>query len=65
MLQPSDSHKSQLNPTCTPTKTVSVSTERATIGRSLIIKGEVSGTESLHIDGRIEGTAGPGLRAEE
>ena len=29
--------------------------EQATIGRSLVIKGEVNGTESLYIDGRIEG----------
>jgi cytoskeletal protein CcmA (bactofilin family) len=30
--------------------------EQATIGRSLVIKGEVSGSESLYIDGTIEGT---------
>ena len=30
--------------------------EQATIGRTLVIKGEVSGGESLYIDGRIEGT---------
>jgi cytoskeletal protein CcmA (bactofilin family) len=30
--------------------------EQATIGRSVVIKGEISGTESLYIDGRIEGT---------
>jgi cytoskeletal protein CcmA (bactofilin family) len=30
--------------------------EQATIGRSLVIKGEVSGSEPLFIDGRIEGT---------
>jgi cytoskeletal protein CcmA (bactofilin family) len=47
MSQPSDSQKSQLKPN---------SPERSTIGRSLVIKGEVSGTESLYIDGRIEGT---------
>ena len=47
MSQPSDFQKSQLNPN---------SPERSTIGRSLVIKGEVSGTESLYIDGRIEGT---------
>src|SRR5438105_14645187 len=58
MLQPSDSQKSQLssNPNFTPVKTVSVPVEQATIGRSMVIKGEVSGTESLYIDGRIEGT---------
>jgi cytoskeletal protein CcmA (bactofilin family) len=48
MSQPSDSQKSQLNPNSTP--------ERSTIGRTLIIKGEVSGTESLYVDGQIEGT---------
>ena len=30
--------------------------DQATIGRSLVIKGEVSGSEPLYIDGRIEGT---------
>lgn len=39
-----------------PVKTVSVPTEQATIGRSLVIKGEVSGAEALYVDGRIEGT---------
>jgi cytoskeletal protein CcmA (bactofilin family) len=38
-----------------PAKTVTAPVEQATIGRSLVIKGEVSGTESLYIDGRIEG----------
>ena len=58
MLQPPDSQKSQLpsNPSFSPSKTVSVPVEQATIGRSVVIKGEVSGTESLYVDGRIEGT---------
>src|ERR1700675_4340370 len=57
MLQPPDSQKSQSpsNP-YTPSKTVSVPVEQATIGRSVVIKGEVSGTESLYVDGPIEGT---------
>ncbi len=57
MPQRSDSQKSQFssNPNATPVKTVGVPVEQATIGRSLVIKGEVSGTESLYIDGRIEG----------
>jgi len=38
-----------------PVKTVSAPVEQATIGRTLVIKGEVSGAESLYIDGRIEG----------
>jgi cytoskeletal protein CcmA (bactofilin family) len=30
--------------------------DQANIGRSLVIKGEVTGAESLFIDGRVEGT---------
>lgn len=37
--------------------------EQATIGKSLIIKGELSGSESLFIDGKVEGTINlPGNR---
>ena len=32
------------------------SAEQATIGKSLVIKGEVTGSESLYIDGRVEGS---------
>jgi cytoskeletal protein CcmA (bactofilin family) len=32
------------------------SADQATIGKSLVIKGEVSGSESLYIDGRVEGS---------
>ena len=39
------------------------SAEQATIGKSLVLKGEVSGSESLYIDGRVEGTINlPGNR---
>jgi cytoskeletal protein CcmA (bactofilin family) len=38
-----------------PVKTTSAPVEQATIGRSLVIKGEITGTEALYIDGRIEG----------
>jgi cytoskeletal protein CcmA (bactofilin family) len=38
-----------------PVKTVSAPIEQATIGRTLFIKGEISGSEALYIDGRIEG----------
>ncbi len=56
MLQPPDnSQKSQSNQTYTPSK-ISSPTDQATIGRSLVIKGEVSGSETLYVDGRIEGT---------
>jgi len=37
--------------------------EQATIGKSLFIKGEITGSESLYIDGKIEGTINlPGNR---
>lgn len=63
MLQPSDSQsnsqKSQYYPNQNSYGTMSTVTspmEQATIGRSLVIKGDVSGAESLYIDGRIEGS---------
>jgi len=36
--------------------TVASTSDQATIGKSLVIKGEVSGSESLYIDGRVEGS---------
>jgi cytoskeletal protein CcmA (bactofilin family) len=39
-----------------PVKPATSPMDQANIGRTLVIKGEVSGTESLFIDGRIEGT---------
>ncbi len=37
--------------------------EQATIGKSLFVKGEVSGSESLYVDGKVEGTINlPGNR---
>lgn len=46
----------------TPAATVS-SGDQATIGKSLIVKGEVSGSESLYIDGKVEGAINlPGNR---
>src|SRR5881628_2698289 len=33
--------------------------EQASIGKSLVIKGEVTGSESLYIDGRVEGSINP------
>src|SRR3954463_16491052 len=39
------------------------SQEQASIGKSLVVKGEVSGSESLFIDGRVEGSINlPGNR---
>jgi cytoskeletal protein CcmA (bactofilin family) len=61
MLQSTDNaNKSQYTPsapnTVTPLKTTTSPIEQATIGRTLVIKGEVTGNESLYIDGRIEGS---------
>ena len=43
--------------------TTSSTGEQATIGKGLFIKGEITGTESLYIDGKIEGTINlPGNR---
>jgi cytoskeletal protein CcmA (bactofilin family) len=61
MLQSPDNHSNSQtyspNPNAfTPPKPSIAPTEQATIGRSLVIKGEVSGSESLFIDGRIEGS---------
>src|SRR5215510_5617359 len=60
MLQPPE-NKNSAQPTSTasnytPMKGSNAPLEQASIGRSLVIKGEVSGGESLYIDGRIEGT---------
>jgi cytoskeletal protein CcmA (bactofilin family) len=38
-----------------PIKTVTAPVDQATIGRTLVIKGEISGAEALYVDGRIEG----------
>jgi cytoskeletal protein CcmA (bactofilin family) len=62
MLQPSDyTYNGKTNSpspnanSSNPVKTVSAPVEQATIGRTLVIKGELSGSEALYIDGRIEG----------
>src|SRR5262245_2895732 len=39
-----------------PVSTTSTTADQATIGKSLVIKGEVTGSESLYIDGRVEGS---------
>jgi cytoskeletal protein CcmA (bactofilin family) len=37
--------------------------DQATIGKSLVVKGEISGAESLYIDGKVEGSINlPGNR---
>src|SRR5580700_7714487 len=54
---PANAPKYSPNPNSfTPPKNVTSTMEQATIGRSVVIKGEVSGAESLYVDGRIECT---------
>jgi cytoskeletal protein CcmA (bactofilin family) len=61
MLQSSENSYNQKsgapasNPNFNAVKTVTAPVDQATIGRTLVIKGEISGSESLYIDGRIEG----------
>jgi cytoskeletal protein CcmA (bactofilin family) len=43
-------------PSTTPRPVVASTADQATIGKSLVIKGEVTGSESLYIDGRVEGS---------
>lgn len=59
MLQPAQNQAPKVPsnlPSYTPVKTVTPPLEQATIGRSLEIKGEITGAEALYIDGKVEGT---------
>ncbi len=42
--------------TYTPVKPATTPMDQANIGRTLVIKGEITGAEALFIDGRVEGT---------
>jgi cytoskeletal protein CcmA (bactofilin family) len=54
---------SEPTPASAPRNAALNTTEQASIGKSLVIKGEVSGSESLYIDGRVEGSINlPGNR---
>jgi cytoskeletal protein CcmA (bactofilin family) len=61
MLQSSDSYGFKSNTPApapnafNPAKNVTAPIDQATIGRTLVIKGEISGSEALYIDGRVEG----------
>jgi cytoskeletal protein CcmA (bactofilin family) len=49
--------------TSTASASTSASADQATIGKSLVVKGEVTGSESLYIDGKVEGAINlPGNR---
>lgn len=60
MLQPAQSNAQKFPatsiPTYNPVKTITAPLEQATIGRSVVIKGEITGAEPLYIDGQVEGT---------
>jgi cytoskeletal protein CcmA (bactofilin family) len=43
-------------PAPAPRPMTTTTADQATIGKSLVIKGEVTGSESLYIDGRVEGS---------
>ncbi len=43
-------------PVAVPRPVTTTTSDQATIGKSLVIKGEVTGSESLYIDGRVEGS---------
>jgi len=43
-------------PQAAPRPVTTTTADQATIGKSLVIKGEVTGSESLYIDGRVEGS---------
>src|SRR5450759_1127582 len=43
-------------PAGVPRPVTTTTSDQATIGKSLVIKGEVTGSESLYIDGRVEGS---------
>ena len=61
--RPSQPAAATPEPAPTPARTTAASQDQATIGKSLVIKGEVSGSESLYIDGRVEGAINlPGNR---
>src|SRR5438094_295544 len=56
---PASSVPSMSEPAAAAPRTAATTTttaDQATIGKSLVIKGEVTGSESLYIDGRVEGS---------
>src|SRR6476660_1686073 len=53
---PSVSSMTASEPPAAPRPVTTTTADQATIGKSLVIKGEVTGSESLYIDGRVEGS---------
>jgi cytoskeletal protein CcmA (bactofilin family) len=55
-LMPTAPVMSMNEPAAVPRPANATISDQATIGKSLVIKGEVTGSESLYIDGRVEGS---------
>ncbi len=53
---PNPTTSAEPTPAAAPRNAVLNTQEQATIGKSLVIKGEVTGSEALYIDGRVEGS---------
>ena len=52
-----------VQPVEAPSRPQAVTGEQATIGKGLFIKGDITGSESLYIDGKVEGSVNlPGNR---
>lgn len=56
MSTPSAPAMASNDPAPAPRPVTTTTADQATIGKSLVIKGEVTGSESLYIDGRVEGS---------
>jgi cytoskeletal protein CcmA (bactofilin family) len=59
MLQPANNQATKApatSNTYTPIRSTTSPAEQATIGASLVIKGEITGSEPLYIDGHVEGS---------
>jgi cytoskeletal protein CcmA (bactofilin family) len=55
-MEPSPRTTPDPTPAAAPRNAVLNTTDQASIGKSLVIKGEVIGAESLYIEGRVEGS---------
>ncbi len=57
------SHEATTTRTSSTSPVSPAAADQATIGKSLVVKGEVTGSESLYIDGKVEGAINlPGNR---
>ena len=62
-VRPTPVQPSIETPRATPSSSASAAGEQASISKGLSIKGEITGTESLFIDGKVEGSINiPGNR---